>query len=968
MKTNFFNLRRISALLAIIIAIVPFGTLQATEYAFKTDLVSFSDGLSLLNHFEKPYGLSYMFKNISPALDQSMQNLLDGPNGAFEKSLSVVRGGGVSAIEAKNAFNTYVTAATTYLENSEPSVAEVTNMMVRASDVMAVVLDGLDEPWAADVFESHVDPITEYTFTKEGITPAEYTPNVFGNLLQKLNLDLVAANARTNKSRTTKHEDNSNQDKICSAGQALGLNSDVKTCPRFETMMANATNLAGKKCSNLGTTDQQVACTVAWYNAQQALLKSVGDNITAISTAATTAKIDIAASQKTAIASIQKTTNAALSDITTAVTIGVAAINSDYRVLATLRTKSHDKVIADVSQINSNVFAKEVASLNIKLTTALDFTDFPVYPTGGLTVASAAGLAHSSSVPGKAVIALGAAQSAITGPINKANSAATALNAAVSKVKGAIDADSASAIKAINNVTTIAASNAAAQTGISTVNGDYTAVMGTKSAPGSVSQAITAAQSAKAALVTLQKTYTKLADIGTALKAVNAALNAANTAFPAGLPVLSSKNVSQYKASYPGGAVQKIINAQSAKNKVISSTNKTATSSTDTLAIIAALAGTFVGAMVLIGGGTALYKRFGKTPQEAADDIEPAAKEAVGKMTPKELEGAEVEMTEITKKAGVSKDASATEIAEGLEENGISVAEVTADAPNLMAAATDAASDSDLVKNIGKMVAGVDTDAELAPAEEEGIFDLIDSQSDMPIDGQSDVSFESFFKAGEALDQLETVESANPGVTSIDIINAAGDMPEEFTGSMVKKVEFVEKTLKENPDLVKNDGSIDMEEFKAKAQVEMEAPTGSTGPSNSTGSSDSTGQADGPTDSTDLSGPKGPKGPSGPTDSTGQADGPTGPKIGSGTGQSELQKTTMDKLGMTQSEQSLLSESVEDLDAGALETRIAALEDLQDKIEKTNVSEDDAADKKAALEEVETQLEEANSAEASEGL
>lgn len=110
-----------------------------------------------------------------------------------------------------------------------------------------------------------------------------------------------------------------------------------------------------------------------------------------------------------------------------------------------------------------------------------------------------------------------------------------------------------------------------------------------------------------------------------------------------------------------------------------------------------------------------------------------------------------------------------------------------------------------------------------------------------------------------------------------------------------------------------------------------------------------------------------PSGPDGPT-STVSGDSPSvdEPKIGSGTGISTLQKETLDSLSLDETQQQLLSESVnlsEMKSLGTLGERIDNLKDLVDKIQDEIGAEEATADQKSVLDDAKAKLSDAEAAE-----
>lgn len=722
---------------------------------------------------------------------------------------------------------------TAFKDTSLSSANSTNSSLVNATLLMAGVFAAANRRFTFDsdsIFRDKVegiDPLTKQPFYQEipGQSLDQSLANVFYGIFQNLNQTLVKLNdhlSSSNDDAKNKAEQAreyaANKKLICSTAANL---DPVVSCDNFEKMLSASTDKKGNSCSNQSTTLTRVSCTQAWYVRQQGLLSDARNAVAAINTAVSSDEKAIVGVQQKYVNKITNSDVGSIADITKSYNAGVAAINGAYAVLGSTVSTNVTAVNAKLSEVDTDFFESDITTINNSLKSAKAAAD-KAFPTG--LNADNVSTTYASSVPGKAIAALGTAQSAITGPINNANSVATALNAAVSKVKGIIDADVASAKKAIKNVTSVLGMkgvpqvNAAAQKGISAINSDYTTAMGTKVAPGSVSQAIAAAQSAKTALATLQKTYTKLVDIGVALKAVNAAINAANIAFPAGLPVLSSENASKYKASYPGGAVDSIVSAQH-------STNKTT---------VIGAAATAILAVILAALTTALYKGLRKTPQEVEDDLEPLAEGIAEKMSSGDQKTVEAEADKLKEKAGVSDDASATDIADGLANNGVSTDEVTEISPTIV----DAVGHSELNTHLTEMF--LEGNVEGSPTSEESEF------VDQLVADHPEIQDDHFgiLKSSSSFGQLEGIKEAS-NVKMPEIMQASTEgMPEGFDGNMFKRVQLVEKTLKANPDLVQKDGSIDMTEFKQKAAeaIFSEGTSTDTGSSGFTTGSGGTGE------------------------------------------------------------------------------------------------------------------------------
>lgn len=588
---KFFNLKRMTVLLSIVLAFTPVLSVQAAS----------------------PVSGGAVFQNLSSQDDINVVISAAGiPSGTLATTLQYAFN--VSATNYRHSttnktaaaiptlFSNYVSAAQAGSQ-SGATVAAVNSAMQSLMTLMGAIIPDYNDQNVIAVLKGLILPLTKAQLSQSaapaGVGDDQYLVNIFVNEL--------AAWVPLQQNASGTQNSNANTAMLLAAAQQLGL------IPATAAAMQNLINVAG--CNTQPTIQKQINCAIAFYNnwlttTNQAIgqLVTVTTDLNNLVATATTTINNDASSYTSQI-------NAATSTaaVTTLFNAGIAAINAVYppligangtieaqNTLATDLEATLKAAVAAIGNVQSTQINATTASLSkaeSNFTTSIDQADqaFPQsLPVGGLTVATAANFA--TSVPGDAINSLNGAQGAITQPVQTVTANTTALTNALNAITAAMTSDQNTAISNIDAAKNTTDTQTALNNGIAAVNTDYANLTAAGSA---YLTALNDAKTTLADLTALQTSHAQISDIGTALTTLTNAINSATSSAPilaSGAQFTAANAASTYQNTLPGIAILAMVAEQTKIN------NKNSSSGGLSAGDIGGIIGGILGLFAVIGG------------------------------------------------------------------------------------------------------------------------------------------------------------------------------------------------------------------------------------------------------------------------------------------------------------------------------------------------------------------------------
>jgi hypothetical protein len=612
MKTNFFGLKPIAALLSFILAVTPVANVMAAssppvgklsnafglqavenpdagyiyEAAGMESISGFtaSQSKALISYLDDLFTTNFNKYKDSGALDSSTQGsgedvdvLFDNYKNAANSALSAI-----AALTSTSTATQIQSVITAISGNSSSSV------MGAATIFMAAYFSNIDNSFMASAAEDLVDPLTKLAFAtaSNGVPLDVYVANVFqglfADLVSKLALletALQTANGNTSNTKNNARNAAANKRALSAGAKALGISV---------SQLNNVINAS--HCNTQATVVEQIACATAWYGVQTALLAAINKDIGAIETAAKAINSAVSAAT-TDIDDFVTTYSGQINSATSATTItaayndGVAKIDGVYPGLIgahgsveaqiSAANTQESTIAADIAKVNVTIFASEITATNTSLAaakasmaSAVQAADvaYPQDLPSNMSDSNAA--TYASSVPGAAIITLYNDQKALTDPLGAVSSVVSALNTAVVNATNTISgntSDVSIATAAINNVSTTTGSasdvDSALTNGINAIIASYNSTVKSGSA---LMTALASVDSLQVSLNTLNKTHSNITGLATAISSIASGVTAATTAFsalPAGTTLTAANAATVFPAtSVPGLAIVSLSN------------------------------------------------------------------------------------------------------------------------------------------------------------------------------------------------------------------------------------------------------------------------------------------------------------------------------------------------------------------------------------------------------------------------
>lgn len=769
---NFFNLKRMAALLAVVLATTPVMQVTAASPISQTNAGN-------------------IVKNVLSADDITALISAAGiPSGTLATSLQYSFNTSVSKyrynrnIDIASIVGSYVSAAQAG-SLSGATVAAVNNGMQSLMTLMGALLPNYQDNYIDTALKGLSLPLTKAQLSQSAIPSGQdadqYLVNIFVNEL--------AAWVPIQQNAAGNQNNNANNAMLLAAAQQLGL------IPATAASMQNLINVAG--CNTQPTIQKQINCAISfynnWVNSTNQLIGQVANVTTNLNQLVATATTTITGY----VTSYTSQINAATStvDVTSAFNAGLAAINAVYppligangtieaqNNLATNAENSLKTAVAQIGNVQSTQINATMASLTKAendFTTAIGQADqaFPQQlPASGLTAATAVNFV--TSVPGDAINTLNNAQGAITQPVQTVTANTTALTSALNTISSAMSTDQTNGVNTINASTTIADAQTALNNGVTQVNTDYANLTSANSA---YLVALNAAKSTQADLTALQASHAQVADIGTALTTITNAINNANAAapiLPSGTLFTATNAASTYQNTYAGQAIMGMLKAQGNTTQKLTPSNGGGLTSAQIGGIVAGIIAFLIGATIF-----GLWKA-GKWPftDEGKQSLEDRAKE-IGD----EISGAKEIDTDLLGKLSDAELAlqGPTTALNDLQEALSNVVDELEANPSASQVVSDLNSSSYKI---------LSADAGIS-AGGEGTFEKL-------IKEQSGSSIEDQLNAADNLIQDAIPEGSS--LTASDIVNLISNpdnLPEGFNGTTTEMVKLVGDTLKASPNI-----------------------------------------------------------------------------------------------------------------------------------------------------------------------